>query len=427
LTQRATLICLATRASSDFDRDRPNENVEEAAHGVAKPSKNAERRAIAGLARGSSGWVVGHRHTLTTVGTTTQCVDFSSDLCVDVGVAVPLMVKSMSPSPTEQSPITRQAAVVYNPTKVDAEALRAAIDMEDAATGWSGPLWLETSEEDPGGDVTLKAINDKVDLVIAAGGDGTVRAVAEALRGTDIPLALVPSGTGNLLARNLDLKLDDLQHSINTAFAGRDREIDVGVIDIEREDTSHDEFAFVVMAGLGVDAKMASGTNAKLKEHVGWLAYAQSIMKAIRDSDELRIRYQLDGGTRRRIGAHTLLIGNCGSLPANMIILPGAKLDDGRFDLVFLRPKGVVGWLRIWIKVAWENGIVRRSRVGRKVMGDVKEIHALQYETAGRVNASFTRPEQIELDGDPFGNAVAIESWIQPLALKVRIPTTDDQ
>jgi diacylglycerol kinase family enzyme len=274
--------------------------------------------------------------------------------------------------------------------------------------------------------VTQQAVGEKVDLVIAAGGDGTVRAVAEALRGTDIPLALVPSGTGNLLARNLYLKLDDLQHSINTAFTGRDREIDVGVIDIEREDSGHDEYAFVVMAGLGVDAKMASGTNPKLKEHVGWLAYAQSVIRAIRDSDELRIRYQIDGGASTRIGAHTLLIGNCGSLPANMLILPDAKLDDGRFDLVFLRPKGVVGWVRIWVKVAWENGIIRRSKVGRKVLGDAKEIHALQYETAERLSAQFAKPEEIELDGDAFGKAIALDSWIFPLALRIRIPMTDD-
>jgi diacylglycerol kinase family enzyme len=337
------------------------------------------------------------------------------------------MVKSMSPASTEQSPSVPRAAVIYNPAKIDVKALRAAISAEDAATGWADPLWLETSEEDPGGGVTRRAVGEKVDLVIVAGGDGTVRAVAETLRGTEIPLALVPSGTGNLLARNLSLKLDDLGHSINTAFTGRDREIDVGVIDIEREGSDHDEYAFVVMAGLGVDAKMASGTDPELKKHVGWLAYAQSILKAIRDSDELRIQYQFDGGAARRIGAHTLLIGNCGSLPANMLVLPDAKLDDGRFDLVFLRPKGAVGWVRIWIKVAWENGIVRRSRVGRKVMGDAKEIHALQYETAGRLNAHFSRPEEIELDGDPFGKTVAIESWIQPLALTVRIPANADQ
>jgi diacylglycerol kinase (ATP) len=336
------------------------------------------------------------------------------------------MVKSMSPASPERSPRAPRAAVVYNPTKVDVEALRIAINAEDAATRWADPLWLETSEEDPGGDVTQQAVGEQVDLVIAAGGDGTVRAVAETLCGTDIPLALVPSGTGNLLARNLNLKLDDLRHSINTAFTGRDREIDVGVIDIKREDSGHDEYAFVVMAGLGVDAKMASGTNPKLKEHVGWLAYAQSIIRAIRDSDELRIRYQIDGGASTRIGAHTLLIGNCGSLPANMLILPDAKLDDGRFDLVFLRPKGVVGWVRIWVKVAWENGIIRRSKVGRKVMGDAKEIHALQYETAGRLNAQFAKPEEIELDGDAFGKAIALESWILPSALRIRIPATDD-
>ena len=74
-------------------------------------------------------------------------------------------------------------------------------------------------------------------MIIVAGGDGTVRAVAEAVRDHDVALALLPSGTGNLLARNLDLTLDDLEHSIHSAFTGEDRKIDVGVIEMRRADS----------------------------------------------------------------------------------------------------------------------------------------------------------------------------------------------
>ena len=107
--------------------------------------------------------------------------------------------------------------MILNPVKVDADALRAAIAAEPAAADWAETLWYETTEADPGGGQAKQALEAGADLVIAAGGDGTIRAVAEVLGGTSTSLALLPSGTGNLLARNLDLTLDDMEHSIRTS------------------------------------------------------------------------------------------------------------------------------------------------------------------------------------------------------------------
>jgi diacylglycerol kinase (ATP) len=331
-----------------------------------------------------------------------------------------------TPTPSSTADSASVAAVVFNPIKVDVELVRAAVEKAEAAAGWGKTLWLETSEDDAGEQVTRDAIAKGADVVIAAGGDGTVRAVAESLRGTSIPLALLPSGTGNLLARNLALTLDDLELSIESAFAGGDRKIDIGVMEIEREDGSRDEHGFLVMAGLGLDAKMVANTNPTLKKHVGWLAYVHAVSKSLRDSDELRLRYRFDEGTTRSIRAHTLLIGNCGTLPANMMLLPDALLDDGKFDVVFLRPSGFLGWIQIWARVAWENGIIRRTKAGRKLLGETKEIRALQYDTATTVTARFNKTEEIELDGDGFGKAVAIKARVDPLALIVRIPATDN-
>jgi len=316
--------------------------------------------------------------------------------------------------------------VVFNPVKVDLEQVKAAVASAESSAGWGPTLWLETSEEDPGEQVTKEAISAEVNVVIAAGGDGTVRAVAETLRGSGIPLALLPSGTGNLLARNLTLALDDLEASVTGAFTGTDKKIDIGVVEIEREDGTRDEHGFLVMAGLGLDAKMVANTNPTLKKHVGWLAYVHAISKALLDSDQLRLRYQLDDGPTHSIRAHSLLIGNCGMLPANMMLLPDAVLDDGILDVVFLRPTGFVGWIQIWLRVAWENGIIRRTKAGRRLLGETKKIRALQYDTAESVTVRFTGAEEIELDGDGFGEAVAMKAWVDPLALTVRIPTTDD-
>ncbi|MCS5735134.1 diacylglycerol/lipid kinase family protein [Herbiconiux daphne] len=327
---------------------------------------------------------------------------------------------------TEQLLATKTAAVVYNPIKVDIDALRSAVGAEQRAAGWGETLWFETSVDDVGQEVTRQALEAGADLVIAAGGDGTVRAVAEALRGSDATLALLPSGTGNLLARNLKLTLDDMAHSLNVAFTGDDRAIDLGVVDIEREDRSRDRHVFVVMAGMGIDAKMIKNTDDDLKAKAGWAAYVDAIVKSLRDPNELHLRFQLDGGPRKRATVHTLIVGNCGSLPANILLMPDAVVDDGRFDLLLMRPGSALGWVRVWFKVAWTNGVVRRTKAGKALAGERRNDGDLHYETGTRFVARLSRPEEIELDGDAFGEATAFNTWIEPGALTVRVPRSAD-
>ncbi|WP_440710592.1 diacylglycerol/lipid kinase family protein [Herbiconiux sp. YIM B11900] len=322
-------------------------------------------------------------------------------------------------------PTPRRAALVYNPMKVDLEALKTAVAYEEQEAGWGETLWLETTEDDPGAGQTVEALKQKVDLVIAAGGDGTVRIVAEALHESDVPLALLPSGTGNLLARNLDLTLDDVPNALETAFRGEDRAIDLGLIRIRHQDDSVTKHAYLVMAGLGLDAKMLAATDDELKAKVGWLAYVKAIGQVLRDKNQLRIRYNLDQKGNRSVRAHTIMIGNCGSLPANILLLPDAAVDDGRFDIVILRPEGFIGWVQIMVKIFWENGVLRRTVAGRKLMGLTKEVRALNYLTGRELVLRLSRPEEIELDGDGVGQAVSLKTWIDEGGLTVRVPASN--
>lgn len=315
-----------------------------------------------------------------------------------------------------------RAAIIYNPVKVELDALTNAVAVAEKRHGWDASLWIETTEEDPGAGQAGEAIEKSADVVIAAGGDGTVRAVGEGLRGSGIPLALLPSGTGNLLARNLELQLDDLETGLETAFSGTDRPIDVGIIDLRRPDSSVDRRAFAVMAGLGIDAQMIENSDDTLKKRAGWLAYVTSIAKSLRDGNELHVRYRLNSGAPHRATVHTFIVGNCGSLPANMVLMPDAKIDDGLLDIVMLRPEGALGWLRIWLRVAWENGILRRTRTGRRLLGETKPIRPLRYETSESLDATFGRPEKIELDGDAFGEVTAIRVSLERGGLLVRMP-----
>ena len=87
---------------------------------------------------------------------------------------------------------SRRCAVIYNPTKVS-EKFRALMEDNLQREGWVDTLWLETSVEDPGRAMTRQALAEQVDLVIGAGGDGTIRYVADVLAHTGIPLGLVPA------------------------------------------------------------------------------------------------------------------------------------------------------------------------------------------------------------------------------------------
>jgi diacylglycerol kinase family enzyme len=314
-----------------------------------------------------------------------------------------------------------RAAIVVNPVKVEAAALRAALQAAEKRHGWEDSLWLETTEDDPGTGQTREALDHGVDVVIAAGGDGTVRTVAEELRGSDTPLALLPSGTGNLLARNLDLTLDDVDHALDTALDGQDRAIDVGVAEL-RDGGRTERRAFLVMAGLGIDAQMIAATDDDLKAKAGWLAYAKAIGTVLRDKNELRLRYQLDGGKVHSMHAHTVLIGNCGSLPANIMLLPDAAVDDGILDIVVLRPEGFTGWVRIVVKIFWENGVLRRTSAGRRLMGADKEVRAMNYLKGRELVVTLNRAQDVELDGDLFGSVSALRVRVDPGALRVRIP-----
>ncbi|HEV7185410.1 MAG TPA: diacylglycerol kinase family protein [Leifsonia sp.] len=315
-----------------------------------------------------------------------------------------------------------RAALIYNPIKVDVDRLKEQVKAAEETHGWAETLWLETTEDEPGGSQAKRAAGEGVDLVIAAGGDGTVRVVAEQLGGSGIPLALLPSGTGNLLARNLDLTLDDVEHSLQTAFTGSDRPIDMGVIETRDGDTGTKRASYVVMAGVGLDAKMLANTDDELKAKAGWLAYVHAIGKALRDKNQLHVRFRLDGRGVHDVRAHTIMVGNCGSLPANILLLPEASVDDGEFDIVMLRPEGFFGWVQITSKIFWENGILRRTTAGRKLMGLTKEVRALNYLRGKELVLKFSRPEEVELDGDSFGRATAIRTWIDPKSLVIRVP-----
>ena len=134
-------------------------------------------------------------------------------------------------------------AVVINPSKFDDDAdVRAQVEQACADREWPAPAFYETTVEDPGVGQAQQALADGASLVISIGGDGTTRAVAEAMADSGVPLGIIPAGTGNLLARSLATPLD-LAKALDVVFDGRTRAIDIGELSADGRESE----AFLVM------------------------------------------------------------------------------------------------------------------------------------------------------------------------------------
>ncbi|MGK0722313.1 diacylglycerol/lipid kinase family protein [Leucobacter sp. W1478] len=313
------------------------------------------------------------------------------------------------------------AAVVYHPLKTDLARLRSAVGRVESANGWSPTRWYPTAAADSGTGAARQAVSDGANMVLAAGGDGTVRGVAEVLRGSGIPLAVVPLGTGNLLARNIGMPLGDIDVAVRAAFQGANRPIDLGVITITRADESEDEHVFLVLAGMGLDARTISTTSSSLKKRLGWLAYVDAGVRTMLKDAPLEIQYSFDGSPAMSLSVYTVMIGNCGLMPGGVLLIPDAKFDDGYLDVVALNPLGAFSWLRIWRKIGWENGVLRKSKAGRQIIDLVNDTRSITYLRSKRFALSVHHPEPIQLDGDDFGLALAASGRVDPGSLLLRM------
>ncbi|MFF0549878.1 diacylglycerol/lipid kinase family protein [Streptomyces sp. NPDC004311] len=258
----------------------------------------------------------------------------------------------------------------------------------------------------------------RTDLVVACGGDGTVRACADVVAGTGVPLALVPCGTGNLLARNLGLPTDPAT-ALDEALDGDDFGIDVGRVEGDGLAAGR----FTVMAGAGFDAAMVRDASPALKSRLGWPAYALSAARHLGDP-RMRVTLRIDGGRRIRRRARMVVIGNVGTLQAGVELLPRARPDSGRLEVVLFAPQGPAGWLAAAAHLA--SRLVRRPAATAGPVASDGRVSAaagsLEYFAATRVEVRFARPQSREVDGDAVGEGTGLTVTVEPGALRMRLP-----
>ncbi len=292
--------------------------------------------------------------------------------------------------------------MLVNPTKVeDVEALHAEVTEALASRGWPPPRLLTTTEEDPGRGVTDLAVREGARFVVAAGGDGTVAAVISALAGTDVALVVLPAGTGNLLARNLDLPTE-LDQVVDALVGGRTIRIDVGQV-VEGPGAGS---SFAVMAGLGFDADIMTDAPERLKAAMGWPAYVVAAAGHLTD-EPFRCRIVVDEGEPIEAEARTVIVANAGGLPGGVDLAPDATIGDGLLDVVVVNPQGAMDWVRVGARLA---------------VGSQREDERLGRAQGRRIEITTEGDQVCQLDGDPIAPTGRFVVEARPQSLLVRMP-----
>lgn len=297
--------------------------------------------------------------------------------------------------PAARNVTGRGVAVIFNPVGSVAEGtVRHAL----SSAGLRTLRWRETTATDPGYGQARAALAEGAALVVVCGGDGTVMAAVSVLAGSGIPLAVLPTGTGNLLARNYGIPLQ-LMEAAHLASAGTRRRVDVGVLGEER---------FAVMAGIGFDAAFLDNAPPGLKRWLGWAAYVVSGVRTLRHSPLVHFTLRLDDSEQliRRRG-RGVLVANVGRLQGGLEMLPGAAGDDGLFEIGLLAPRRLRDWWGLVWRVVWK-----------------RRPHPWQLETwsAARVEIAVDRKLPVELDGDVRAERDHLVVQVEPGALLLCVP-----
>jgi diacylglycerol kinase family enzyme/membrane-associated phospholipid phosphatase len=303
--------------------------------------------------------------------------------------------------PRRRPSVRDRCLIVVNPSKVEDWATFRRYVTYEADDAGLRIAWVETSADEGTAEIVAEALRRRPGLVVAAGGDGTVREVSSALAGRGVPLGILPLGTGNLLARNLGIPLD-VQDAAHVAFGSAERLLDL--VRLTADDAPPEHFA--VMGGMGIDAALMNATNADLKRIVGPAAYVLAAPQVLA-ARPFGCRIAMDDGETISTTASMVLVGNVGSVMGQIHLLPDARPDDGVLDLVVASPQRIADWARI---------------AGRVISG-ADDPAELSRATGRKVTIEIEGgPVDYQLDGDTVGTCSRVTAEIVPGALTVKVP-----
>jgi diacylglycerol kinase (ATP) len=264
-----------------------------------------------------------------------------------------------------------------------------------AEAGVTDPLWTEVPKSKRALAAVEEALEDGAELILAWGGDGMVRRCVNALKDTEVPLAIAPAGTSNLFATHLGIERD-IGQAVQVALHGDRRRLDVGRFDGER---------FAVMAGAGFDAAMIKASD-ELKDRLGRAAYVVGGASKL-DSETFEARIKIDGTRWYEGPASCILVGNVGELFGGIEVFADAQPDDGKLDVGVLTSEGPVQLVRAAARTA--VGSAERSPFVRVTQGR-------------KVRVKLDRKVRYELDGGDRKKVKSFKVDVEPGAITVCVP-----
>ncbi len=260
-------------------------------------------------------------------------------------------------------------------------------------SGVTDPLWFEVSKSAKAPKRVHEAVNLGADLIFVWGGDGMVQRCIDAAVGSDVAIAILPAGTANLLATNLDIPKDVAQ-AIAIGLHGSRRSLDVGRLNDER---------FAVMAGVGFDARIMGGVDGAAKRRFGRLAYFTSGAKALRYGPQ-KVKIKVDGRTWFKGSASCVLFGNVGVITGGLHIFPDARPDDGVLEIGVVTARRWSDWLRVATRV---------------IAREPAKSPMVQMTHGRKFTVKLQQAAPVELDGGARSKTRTLRVRVEPGAIRV--------
>ena len=245
-------------------------------------------------------------------------------------------------------------------------------------------------------DIADAMLRDGIQTIAAWGGDGTVNEVASTLAFRDATLAIIPSGSGNGLSRELHIPFDP-DGAIDIALTGREARIDAG---------EFDRRLFFNVAGIGLDAQVAHRFAAEGLLHRGFRRYAAITIQELFSyrPDEHTI---VTDGEAVRVRALMIAIANSRQYGNGALIAPAARLDDGHLDVVV---------------VAARSPLAALVQVPRIFAGRIAGVSGVTTRAAGEIQITSARPVVYHVDGEPFVGPASLRAYSRRQVLRVKVP-----
>ena len=262
--------------------------------------------------------------------------------------------------------------------------------------GVTDPIWSEVPKSRYAPERVKKALKEGAETIFVWGGDGMVQRCVDAMAGSDARLAIIPAGTANLFASNLDIP-DDIAGAVQVGLNGTERSLDVGKMNGER---------FAVMAGAGLDARMIRDADAGPKDRFGRLAYIWAASKNLR-VEPFKARVEVNGDLWYKGDASCLLIGNVGALFGGVEAFESARPDDGELEVGITHAESLGQWART---------------IARTAVGSAGQSPFVQVTKAKRIDVEFNRKVLYELDGGERDEVKRLKVKVEPGAIILRVP-----